>query len=56
MGLEIEAEMGLRERKRERERESLVFGADQIDTDNFGFSEVAVTTENFQAFFILSII
>ena len=50
MGLEIEAEMGL------RERESLVFGADQIDRDNFGFSEVAVTTENLQAFFILSII
>ena len=33
-----------------------MFGADQIDRDNFGFSEVAVTTENLQAFFILSII
>ena len=52
MGLEMEAEMGLRE----RERESLVFGADQIDRDNFGFSEVAVPTDNFQASFILSII
>ena len=50
MGLEMEAEMGL------RERESLVFGADQIDRDNFGLSEVAVPTDNFQASFILSII
>ena len=48
----MEAEMGLRE----RERESLVFGADQIDRDNFGLSEVAVPTDNFQASFILSII